>query len=96
MCVLQGVMEWQHMVITPQQNTELNGYGYDAPWTLKRNLLQLWAQVYDLPYFPTFNEVMKLREDHPDVFDKHFELVPYSLNQIFHKVPGHIMNFVVE
>jgi len=49
-----GLMEWQHMVVTQEQNTPANGYGPQQG----RNdtLLTLWADFYGLDYFPTFAE----------------------------------------
>ena len=52
-----GVMEWQHVVITPDQNKRENGYGVDPqPDNLKRRLLTCWAKFYQLAPFPTFEE----------------------------------------
>jgi len=61
-----GVMEWQHMVVTPEQNNSNNGYGLDglnaAPE--KFNFLRIWAKFYDEKQdqqycFPTFNEALE-------------------------------------
>jgi len=49
------VMEWQHMVITPKQNTPQNGYGPSNQPTL----LKLWAAFYGLDHFPTYEEALK-------------------------------------
>jgi len=48
-----GLMEWRHMIITPEQNTEQNGYGlnFQAPATL----LGIWASFYE-EQFPTFDQ----------------------------------------
>lgn len=52
-----GKMEWQHMIITEEQNTAANGYGPNAEggdWTLP-----LWAEFYESGlaerfYFPDY------------------------------------------
>lgn len=44
-----GLMEWQHMIITPEQNTLQNGYG------LKRKNSNIWENFYG-ERFPTFQE----------------------------------------
>lgn len=42
-----GLMEWAHMVITPDQNTAENGYGRDASLTNSKTIeLRLWAELY--------------------------------------------------
>lgn len=48
-----GLMEWQHMIITPQQNTKGHGYGIDNQSTSK--LIYFWSQFYGLN-FPTYQE----------------------------------------
>lgn len=49
-----GLMEWRHMIITPEQNTSSLGYGAEA----KRDfLLDSWAKFYGLSHFPSFSEV---------------------------------------
>ncbi len=50
-----GYMEWQHMIITPQQNTAQNGYGLTAS---DGGLLGLWSDLYG-EKFPTFNEAQQ-------------------------------------
>ncbi|KAL1520189.1 hypothetical protein AB1Y20_023659 [Prymnesium parvum] len=54
-----GVMEWQHLIVTAEQNTAHNGYGPPppgAPHDERRALLQAWAALYDKEYLPTFDE----------------------------------------
>lgn len=56
-----GLMEWAHMVITPDQNRPENGYGSQ---NTKQGLLALWAQFYQQgdparPFFPSFEEAKK-------------------------------------
>jgi hypothetical protein len=53
-----GLMEWQHMVVTREQNTQARGYGpHDAG---QGNgtvlLLDLWAKFYGLANFPSYGE----------------------------------------
>ena len=53
-----GLMEWQHMYITPEQNTAENGYGPRAGGRSPHDstLLEMWARFYGLPHLPTFDE----------------------------------------
>lgn len=51
-----GLMEWQHMIITPEQNTECNGYGLNDEALVRNRLLDIWAEFY-WEHFPTFLEV---------------------------------------
>lgn len=57
-----GVMEYSHMVVTPEQNTAANGYGLSAdPSNPKTIELRMWAEFYgskvgDVYAFPDFNE----------------------------------------
>ena len=59
-----GLMEWQHMLITSEQNTYSNGYGQPPPtsttttssstttkesFTYKQAMLSLWAEFYSMP-----------------------------------------------
>lgn len=54
-----GLMDWQHMIITPAQNTLENGYG-----TNSNPYLNMWSDFYGYP-FPAYEELY--RED-PDQF----------------------------
>ena len=47
----KGLMEYKHMVATPEQNTASNGYGPSNT----TSLLSLFASLYGLPCFPTFD-----------------------------------------
>lgn len=60
-----GRMEWQTIMVTPEQNTAANGYGppsadddeaEQAPTKMKRALVRAWAKVYGLDQLPTFDE----------------------------------------
>ena len=53
-----GLMEWQHMYITPEQNTAENGYGPrdGGPPAHDSTLLEMWARFYGLPHLPTYDE----------------------------------------
>lgn len=53
-----GLMEWQHMIITEEQNTEKNGYGLNLKNILSNPLLSLWSKFYGFN-FPTFDEAKK-------------------------------------
>lgn len=50
-----GYMEWQHMIVTPEQNTAENGYGFDAE---HQGILGLWSELYG-EKFPTFAQAQK-------------------------------------
>jgi hypothetical protein len=52
-------MEYQHMIITNDQNTEVNGYGVNT----QNLLLNIWANFYGLANFPTYNEVINKSND---------------------------------
>ena len=54
-----NVMEWQHMIITPEQNTQDNGYGKNGHQSPQRLLLNLWAGFYGIDHFPTYEEAEK-------------------------------------
>lgn len=52
----EGLMEWQHMIITPEQNTKENGYGPQADSASeKTKWLKMWASFYETE-FVTFQE----------------------------------------
>lgn len=84
-----GFMEWQHMVITKEQNTEENGYGtsVDIPSLLddnydnklenstKNKLLNVWARFYGIEYFPTYQEAKKS--------NAHIKLVDSQQNEAY-------------
>ena len=51
----ENEMEWRHIIITPEQNTAANGYGVGK---LKDNTsLKLWAGLYGVDSFPSYDEV---------------------------------------
>lgn len=60
-----GLMEWEHMVITPVQNKPENGYGNEADPTDPKTIeLRLWAQLYQSRVgsdyaFPDYEEASK-------------------------------------
>ena len=49
-------MEWLYMVIDPGQNTRENGYGLNNN-SLNSEYLKIWANFYQIDYFPTYDEV---------------------------------------
>jgi len=51
----ENVMEWQHMVVTPEQNIKKNGYGKNATLSQQR-LLSVWKKIYGIPYFPNWQD----------------------------------------
>ena len=49
-----GYMEWEHMIVTPEQNRPENGYGDKADMdSAKSKLLNIWSGFYQ-ETFPTF------------------------------------------
>lgn len=50
----QYFMEWKHMIVTEDQNTEEYGYGPDG--AKADPLLKAWAKFYGLDHFPLFEE----------------------------------------
>ncbi len=50
-----GSMEWRHMMITPEQNTSVNGYGKTTPANMKAGSLKMWEKYYETT-FPTYKE----------------------------------------
>lgn len=84
-----GLMEWQHIIITPEQNTSENGYGFHK--TNKKRLLSLWEKFYD-ELFPTFDETqgnpekyLRLAQDlyfNISIYRKRMKLViaPFLIN----------------
>lgn len=45
-------MEWKHMIVEAEQNTEANGYGAGCSDELAKS----WADFYGIDHFPTFEE----------------------------------------
>jgi len=62
-----GFMEWQHMMVTEEQNSVKNGYGppvaeYPADADEgRRRLLEIWAQLYGIGHFPCWEEAEVIR-----------------------------------
>jgi hypothetical protein len=50
-----GEMEWRHIIITQDQNTAANGYGKGNLG--KQKNLQLWASLYGVDSFPSYDAV---------------------------------------
>jgi hypothetical protein len=59
----ENLMEWQHLMVTETQNTPANGYGAEGEGP-RRELLQIWATLYGVPYFPSFHEIQGAPEGH--------------------------------
>lgn len=65
-----GLMEWKHMMITPEQNIAANGYG--AGNVAGFPLLHAWAKFYGKESFITFEEVKSLERDNPKTFNENY------------------------
>ena len=67
-------MEWVHMMITPTQNTEANGYGRSANRDdPKTQALRMWAKFYmhaSDSVLPTFSEVHALKDRDEALFNE--------------------------
>ena len=52
----EGLMEWQHLIVSPGQNTAQNGYGPHAdPDAVETKGLAFWAKFYEEgTYFPDY------------------------------------------
>jgi hypothetical protein len=81
----QNVMEWKHQVITPEQNTPDRGYGLDAPPTSESHMHKLYASLFKMSHFPTYEEVMKLQTENATKFNEEYEVLYYPRNHIFNK-----------
>lgn len=56
----KSYMEWQHIIITPYQNSSYHGYGNDPnPEYSRYPLLKMWARLYNVAYFFSYEEVLK-------------------------------------
>lgn len=54
-----GCMEYQHMLITPTQNTPQNGYGPTSkPTTPEMEQMKMWADFYDVPYLARYEDAV--------------------------------------
>lgn len=55
----QGLMEWRHIIVDPEQNTAAKGYGADAdPGTEETRLLRAWARFYGREHLPSYDEAV--------------------------------------
>lgn len=74
-------MEYRFMMITKEQNTVENGYGPNNTST-KGLFLSLWANFFEIDYFPTYDEVM----DNKQHWLGHNNMMPPSaLNVVIYK-----------
>ena len=72
-------MEWQHVMVTEEQNTVPNGYGavrHSIANSERLELLRVWATFYGVRYFPTYSEVQELRRRDVDTFSDTYIIVP--------------------
>jgi hypothetical protein len=60
-------MEWVYIMITPTQNISSNGYGQvnESP---RYYFMKMWADLYNVPYLLTYEELMLYKETHPNQF----------------------------
>jgi len=93
----QGVMEYQHILVTPEQNTEENGYGHKGN-PEKKIWLDLWAKhLYKIEVFYSYKGVEEFygSEDGKNTYFR--KDIPMSKPHYFNiKVYKKRMNFVIE
>ena len=77
-----GFMEYAHMLVTPTQNTEENGYGDPSIDPSKSQInkkkskvLNIWAQFYNQSFFPTYGDIFAFDDDANDAIIKVFQSV---------------------
>lgn len=72
----RGAAEYPHVIITPEQNQPINGFGKDAKLDLPQTKLnKLWANLYGLDHFPSYAEVLaekKASKKYLDIGNGHF------------------------
>ncbi len=74
-----GLMEWQHIIITPEQNTTQHGYGLLGNHTNPK--LALWSKLYDDLRFATFAQAKQDKSGRYISFDgghKYFDCAAYK------------------
>ena len=60
-------MEWRHMIVTKEQNISAKGYGPpDDADHRPSPLLQAWAKLYRVKYFPLYSEVLEQNKSSSD------------------------------
>lgn len=75
----EGVMEWAHLMVTPEQNTPAKGYGpppedgasaaMASPEARQRRLLlRAWANFYGRTHLPTHEEALQRRAADPGAY----------------------------
>lgn len=82
----EGVMEFQHMLITPEQNTVENGYGSNG---VNKEKFSHWAKFYGLPEgfnFPAYEEVLKISQEDNKKYIKITAKQDWYLNAEIYKV----------
>lgn len=87
------VMAFQDLVINKKQNTKENGYGKDAdPTNPKTIYLRMWAKsVYDMDYFPSFDEISDSKDVDKDVNYPRIQYKYESESEItYFNVPAYI------
>ena len=80
----QGSMEWQHMIVSPEQNTSDNGYGLHAdPDALETRSLAFWANFYgEGDFFPDYQTAVN---DGTGKFIRPNKFASYFLNRSAYK-----------
>ncbi|HTM06452.1 MAG TPA: DUF4804 domain-containing protein, partial [Patescibacteria group bacterium] len=96
-----GYMEWQHIIIDPEQNTEANGYGQKNTEKNndKKKLLDVWAAFYGIDHFPTYDEVVTYtdKNEHQTSYIPLYNSSDLSRPIFFHAtVYKQRMRFVIE
>jgi len=92
-----GYMEYQHILVTPEQNIEKNGYGEHGE-PEKKKWLDLWAGLYKTEVFHTYHAVEKYYDDSKHGKETYFKKEIHSSKPHYINIPIYKkrMNFVIE
>jgi hypothetical protein len=73
-----NLMEWQHIMITAEQNTTAHGYGLNVTYA-PGSPLDFWSKTYGGIQFPTFEEaVANTSGKYPKLGDNYFNKEAYK------------------
>ena len=62
-----GRMEFAHMMVSPEQNND-SSKGYGSVEKQRGTLLELWARLYDVPFFHSYDQVVDMQKKDPKTF----------------------------
>ena len=76
-------MEWRYMIVDPDQNTIKNGYGPNNEYEKNGRYLSMWANFYQIDYFPLFSEVETEYLTYPKGKERFYKLTSGNYLDIF-------------